>query len=368
MSQSKILCVSDVAIGYGSPQIQHFLNSLSETLDGAEVLLIHPDQKRRESKSALYENFQTKKIVTRMPPYDEAFAIEYNRVASRIIQEWEPNVVVATHGWALPSVLENAEQGFQFIYYMLEDLSHQVSGMGAWAETLNRHAFELANTIVTSESRRLKEDVRLLRLEPSRYVEILNVGHQRNDKSVATSERKNCILAAGSIGPQACSEFMLLDSVSHIQFEIAGPAETDQARQFLDSASDRNNLSYLGLMDAENVFFHRQNRAYSLVVWNPDNINRLFASPNKMFESIAAGTPVIAAPHPQCLDIVDRYDCGIMMRDWTEKAFSDAVCEATELFENDSDRYQELCDNCISAAKTDLNWDAQFKQFSASWP
>ena len=130
---------------------------------------------------------------------------------------------------------------------MLEDLSHQKMGMGDWAETLNRHAFERASTVITSEHRRLQEDSRTIHFEPKSQIEILNVSKSIKTKPQPQSRREKSVLAAGSIGPQACSDFLLSDLVSGIEFNVAGPNDTELSHRFLNNVSMRPNLNYMGL-------------------------------------------------------------------------------------------------------------------------
>ena len=88
--------------------------------------------------------------------------------------------------------------------------------------------------------------------------------------------------------------------------------------------------------------------------------NQLYAAPNKFFESIADGVPPIAAPHPQCKMMIDRYKCGILMRDWSEGEFFSALDQALRLYQTDS--WYEMVSNCGTAVRQELNWDHQFEK------
>lgn len=368
MSKVRILCLSDVAIGYGSSQIQHLTKSIADKLDADEVLIVYPDQKRREDRKPLYPEFKTERIVTRMPSYHASFAIEFNNRLISIIEEWKPSIVIATHGWVLPAVLKCRDQGFHFIYYMLECLSHQIEGIGDWAKDLNKEAFETADIVITPEKNRLEHDIRQLETAPKTSVEIFNVGLQSIiQDGKPRSHRSATILSAGSIGDQVLSDYMLYEQLDDISFTIAGPADFDSSRNFVDKTYKKQNISYVGLLPSDEVLQLRSGSAYSLVIWNPENLNQLFACPNKFFESIASGTPVVTAPHPQCADIVSRYNCGIVMKDWTKISFCNAIYEAIDIFNNYPDRYDDMVENCKKAAEQELNWSVQFQKFENVW-
>jgi glycosyltransferase involved in cell wall biosynthesis len=102
----------------------------------------------------------------------------------------------------------------------------------------------------------------------------------------------------------------------------------------------------------------RKAYCYSIVAWNPDNENQLYAAPNKFFESIADGIPPIAAPHPQCKLILDRYRCGILMGDWSFDSFTRAIRKAMDMLGTLD--WEDMVSNCGRAVAAELTWDAQF--------
>jgi len=366
-ASAKILCLSDVAPGYGSSQLQHFTASLAAMLGDAEVRLICPDQKNRPPRKSIYDDFNIERITTLMPPHTAAFAVEYNLEIAKIIREWQPSVVIASHGWVLPGVLRRAEQSFRLIYYMLESLAHQVVGVGPWAVDLNADAFCRSDIVITPEHRRLDHDMEALNVSPLRELELFNVTPFVEHISVPRTERTRAILAAGAIGPSALSQH-LLASPEEIPVCLAGPLDNVPAIEFVNRLDGGANIYYAGMLSAEKVVELRSRHAYSVVMWAPTNVNQIFAAPNKFFETIAVGTPPICAPHPQCAEIIMKYDCGVLMRDWTEGAFLDAVNEAMWIFDNEPDRYEDMVQNCLRAAREELNWEMQFEKFRKTWP
>ena len=45
-----------------------------------------------------------------------------------------------------------------------------------------------------------------------------------------------------------------------------------------------------------------------------------YAAPNKFFDAIACGTPPICAPHPQCVEVIRKWRCGLLVDDWSSEA------------------------------------------------
>jgi glycosyltransferase involved in cell wall biosynthesis len=133
------------------------------------------------------------------------------------------------------------------------------------------------------------------------------------------------------------------------------------------TAQFTGSVRYHGLLEADDLVRRRREYAYSIVMWNPTiSDNHLYAAPNRLFTSIQAGVPPIVAPHPQCRIMVDRYDCGLVMRDWSFEAFHDALRLGMKLY--GTSRYAELVENCRRAAATELNWDAQFNKIRRFLP
>lgn len=82
------------------------------------------------------------------------------------------------------------------------------------------------------------------------------------------------------------------------------------------------------------------------------NLNNLYSSPNKLYEFIAAGLPVIANDLPYYNDIIRKYGNGIVRNLEEPKSFADAV---KEIFDMD---LSELKQNA-RVAYEELNWDRE---------
>jgi glycosyltransferase involved in cell wall biosynthesis len=61
--------------------------------------------------------------------------------------------------------------------------------------------------------------------------------------------------------------------------------------------------------------------------FDPTNANAAFSAPNKLFEALAAGVPVITARFGEIGEIVAETGCGILVPDYTPDALADALRE-----------------------------------------
>ncbi len=64
--------------------------------------------------------------------------------------------------------------------------------------------------------------------------------------------------------------------------------------------------------------------------------------------------------------LLHRYQCGILMKDWSFKSFQAAVTQAMQVF--GTDRYAEMVENCGKAVREELNWETQFQKLRRLLP
>src|SRR5439155_18299832 len=111
-------------------------------------------------------------------------------------------------------------------------------------------------------------------------------------------------LHAGTLGPQTYCTELLDEELRELRIDFAGPADDDETRALVARIAEfRGSKRYLGLLPTSHLHEIMPQYAYRLVLWRPDDYQTLYASPNKMFESIAAGIPPICTPHPQCVEV-----------------------------------------------------------------
>lgn len=87
------------------------------------------------------------------------------------------------------------------------------------------------------------------------------------------------------------------------------------------------------------------------------SLSYYYALPNKMFEYIYCGLPVIASNLPQMKAIIDKYGVGISVDIKDENEIISAINGVA----TDETFRQKLADNCIAASK-ELNWNNEIKK------
>ena len=83
-----------------------------------------------------------------------------------------------------------------------------------------------------------------------------------------------------------------------------------------------------------------------------NDINYLFNLPNKIFDYLQAGVPVVATGIPEVERIVKDYKCGICIYELQPQLIANAVLEITK----NTNEFNKLKENCIAASKI-LCWE-----------
>jgi len=372
MRSPLIAAVSDVSIGYGSPQVPRLLDSLCAHYPSSRGLMLEPDQSERPPLPDAAWGFELKRIQTSVSHYARSGTIEYLMHCARELNERRPDVVILSSSLTLPVLFKLRERPRMVIYSMLESLSYYEGG-GAWQRFMldtNRAAAEMIDLVISPEENRARLDVERARLHGPRVAIMYNAVNPRAPEieALPANERNGRLLVSGTIQRgMTLAEFYLHPEIASIPIDMYGLIEgTDKHELRAQLLAGEGQVCYRGYVPGDELARLRRRYSYSLITWADTSEHLRYACPNKFFEAIADGVPPIVTPHPQCRSIIDRYDCGIVMRDWSYGAFRDAVYEAWDLM--GTPRYTQMVANCLGAARTELNWDDSFAKLAIGLP
>jgi glycosyltransferase involved in cell wall biosynthesis len=94
----------------------------------------------------------------------------------------------------------------------------------------------------------------------------------------------------------------------------------------------------------------------------PVHLNYTYSLPNKLFDYIHAGVPVLVSDLPELRRIVDTYRVGCILPEITPRAISDAVTQMLR-----SDEYPEWKRNTLKARES-LNWQRESEVLRELFP
>ncbi len=84
------------------------------------------------------------------------------------------------------------------------------------------------------------------------------------------------------------------------------------------------------------------------------NLNYRFSLPNKLFDYISSGIPVLSGDLPETAKIIRENNCGVIVDPITPEKISAAI----QLLKSNSDLFCQLKDNAIKASDS-LNWETE---------
>lgn len=85
-----------------------------------------------------------------------------------------------------------------------------------------------------------------------------------------------------------------------------------------------------------------------------ESLNYYYSLPNKLFEYISAGVPVITNDLPEVRKIIDAFECGLILEDITPRAIAEAIGKMRD----DDDLRQKMREKTMAASKT-MNWESE---------
>jgi len=360
----KVGCVSDISIGYGTPQIPLFMRSIHAYFRGTgKPLIIEVDQPERPPRHHHFPDLEIIRLFTCNHPHAvHAGKIDYILGAARILNERRPDVLMIPNAYCLPVLWKLNYRPRLMVYYVFEMANP--FGYDYEETRLNAEAGNLVDLVIFPEHNRAIQHIQQFEYQNLTNLVLFNAAPLLDEPDVPSDSRNKRIIYHGTIHEERTKGVFYLDeAVRKMPIDLFGNVQsvTPEFRDKLLAEGD--NLQYHGYVDNATLRSIRKTYSYSITYWNPSIKNQLYACPNKFFESIAAGVPPITAPHPQTKKLVERYDCGIVMKDWSLSAFVNALKHAMDLV--DTPRFARMVRNCKVAYKRELNWESQFQKVKA---
>ncbi len=92
-----------------------------------------------------------------------------------------------------------------------------------------------------------------------------------------------------------------------------------------EAASRNDNISYLGLVEPALIPLYTAASDAVFYGFDPANPNANYSAPNKLFEALAAGKPIITCNFGEIGRIVSREGCGLVLPDYSVEAIVSAL-------------------------------------------
>jgi len=101
--------------------------------------------------------------------------------------------------------------------------------------------------------------------------------------------------------------------------------------------------------------------------FDPDNPNARFSAPNKLFEALAAGRPLITGNFGEIADVVRKAKCGVVLAEYS----TSEIQKAFGILADDRIRH-EMSDNAARVGRLSMNWEkgeeVLYREYSSLLP
>lgn len=147
---------------------------------------------------------------------------------------------------------------------------------------------------------------------------------------------------------------MLSGSNIHLVFMGYGMLEP----QVMEVVQRNPNAHFQSAVPYNEVLAYTGDADVGLVSVKPVCLSYLYCLPNKLFESIQAGIPVLVNDLPDCVTLVDEYGIGSQVEDDTPEGWFQAL----RLAESKSPAWKVQAIHGIRKAQAELNWESESRQ------
>lgn len=360
MSRS-VATISDTVLGYGSPQVLSLTKGLGELI-GGDHQIFQPFVPHRKFIDLTSEGYSIETIATIEHPWTLIGRTQYLRQVSNSINQNRPDIIVLPNYNMIPLIGLLNYRPKRIIHLALEDMDQfGDSYLGrSIVRNIKRYIREIDIWIFPERNRAI-HDCKVLEIPFDKTCILYNVlplGRQDNTEI----KLNNRIIYAGSVDfDRTAALFFDEPKIASFPIDVFGglSGSSDKKNQFLSAAnSSPNGLRYFGEIPAVKLDQKLSSYSYSLVYWMPKTWALRNAAPNKFFQAISSGVPVISAPHPQCVELIERYGCGVALKDWEFNTFMSGIDHAIKKI--GTSYHQEMIEGCKRAYRDELNWGMQF--------
>jgi glycosyltransferase involved in cell wall biosynthesis len=120
----------------------------------------------------------------------------------------------------------------------------------------------------------------------------------------------------------------------------------------VQAVSSNPRIRFLGFVPADQIAAYTCAGDVVYYGFDPDNPNARFSAPNKLFEALAAGRPLITGDFGEIAAVVREAGCGVVLPRYGAAEIGNALAVL-----KDARRRGEMAENAARFGRNHLNWD-----------
>ena len=200
------------------------------------------------------------------------------------------------------------------------------------------------------ESNRLKRDA----VEFTNLVAIFEILNTQSEQSPPLICKENDLIYAGTLDP-GWIEFGYLEQIDkHYDLKVFGDA-TEVPKHM--SSILKN---FYGLSSENDLRAEIAKSKFSIVCWKPNSFSLLNAAPNKLFQSLSCGTPVITYPYPQAIKLGESFSGIFIAEDFSIESLIKVTKSALDI---DDESYKKLIERIEVEFNESMIWGKQVEPY-----
>lgn len=171
----------------------------------------------------------------------------------------------------------------------------------------------------------------------------------------ASEQSENAVCYVGNISKaRGIEEIVAALPLTKANLYLAGEVHSDMLSQKLKALPGWQQVTALGHIPREKAFELMRGCVVGLIMFHPI-ANHTNALPNKMFEYMAAGIPIIMSNFPDWEKMVKQYQCGMCV----DPLNPEAIAVAINWFIEHPKEAKQLGKNGRKAVEQHYNWQAE---------
>lgn len=140
--------------------------------------------------------------------------------------------------------------------------------------------------------------------------------------------KNRTILYQGVLNPGRGLKPMIkaLEFIDNLDLIIIGYGKVeDELKTFVSENKMNNRVYFLGRVSRDKLFNYTKQATLGMVLEEPLGLSFKYSLPNKLFDYIHAGIPIIAGNLPEISRIINTYKVGVIVNDYAPKTIAKTI-------------------------------------------